>query len=48
MLERTHSGLNLDWLERDQVESYATRKGWDVHKAEKWLGPILNYDPNEV
>ena len=35
-------------IERDQVESYAARKGWDVHKAEKWLGPILNYDPNEV
>ena len=34
-------------IERDQVESYAERKGWDVHKAEKWLGPILNYDPNE-
>ena len=35
-------------IEKDQVESYATRKGWDLHKAEKWLGPILNYDPNEV
>ena len=35
-------------IERDQVESYAERKGWEVSKAEKWLGPILNYDPNEV
>ena len=35
-------------IEKDQVESYAARKGWEVHKAEKWLGPILNYDPNEV
>ena len=34
-------------IERDQVADYAARKGWDLHKAEKWLGPILNYDPNE-
>jgi 5-methyltetrahydrofolate--homocysteine methyltransferase len=30
-------------IERDQVEDYARRKGWDVATAEKWLGPILNY-----
>ena len=35
-------------IERDQVADYAARKGWEVSKAEKWLGPILNYDPNEV
>ncbi len=34
-------------IERDQVADYAARKGWEVSKAEKWLGPILNYDPNE-
>jgi 5-methyltetrahydrofolate--homocysteine methyltransferase len=30
-------------IERDQVEDYARRKGWDVATAERWLGPILNY-----
>jgi 5-methyltetrahydrofolate--homocysteine methyltransferase len=32
-------------IERDQVEDYARRKGWEVATAERWLGPILNYDP---
>ncbi len=32
-------------IERDQVEDYARRKGWSVAEAEKWLAPILNYDP---
>ncbi len=32
-------------IERDQVEDYALRKGMDVREAERWLGPILNYDP---
>jgi 5-methyltetrahydrofolate--homocysteine methyltransferase len=32
-------------IERDQVEDYAKRKGWTVAEAEKWLAPILNYDP---
>jgi 5-methyltetrahydrofolate--homocysteine methyltransferase len=32
-------------IERDQVEDYAGRKGWTVAEAEKWLAPILNYDP---
>ena len=31
-------------IERDQVEDYARRKGWPVAEAERWLGPILNYD----
>jgi 5-methyltetrahydrofolate--homocysteine methyltransferase len=33
-------------IERDQVEDYAGRKGWTVLEAERWLAPILNYDPN--
>jgi 5-methyltetrahydrofolate--homocysteine methyltransferase len=33
-------------VDLDQVEDYARRKGWDLAKAEKWLSPILNYDPN--
>ncbi|MFL5092458.1 MAG: vitamin B12 dependent-methionine synthase activation domain-containing protein, partial [Xanthobacteraceae bacterium] len=32
-------------IERDQVEDYAQRKGWTIHEAERWLAPILNYDP---
>jgi 5-methyltetrahydrofolate--homocysteine methyltransferase len=32
-------------IERDQVEDYARRKGWTVAEAERWLGPVLNYDP---
>jgi 5-methyltetrahydrofolate--homocysteine methyltransferase len=32
-------------IERDQVEDYAARKGWTVTEAERWLAPILNYDP---
>src|SRR5262249_43885780 len=32
-------------IERDQVEDYAARKGWTAAEAEKWLAPVLNYDP---
>jgi len=32
-------------IERDQIEDYARRKGWTVAEAEKWLAPVLNYDP---
>jgi 5-methyltetrahydrofolate--homocysteine methyltransferase len=32
-------------IERDQVEDYAMRRGWTVLEAEKWLAPVLNYDP---
>jgi 5-methyltetrahydrofolate--homocysteine methyltransferase len=35
-------------IERDQVEDYARRKGWSVGECERWLAPILNYDPNAV
>ncbi len=35
-------------IERDQVEDYARRKGMDMHIAERWLGPILNYDPADA
>ena len=31
-------------IERDQVEDYARRKGWNIAEAERWLAPILNYD----
>ena len=35
-------------IERDQVEDYARRKGWSVQDAERWLAPILNYDPRQA
>ncbi len=35
-------------VERDQVEDYARRKGWSVQEAERWLAPVLNYDPERA
>jgi 5-methyltetrahydrofolate--homocysteine methyltransferase len=32
-------------IERDQVEDYALRKGWEIAEAERWLAPVLNYIP---
>ena len=32
-------------IERDQVEDYAQRKGMSVEEVERWLAPILNYEP---
>jgi 5-methyltetrahydrofolate--homocysteine methyltransferase len=33
-------------IDRDQLVSYAERKGMSVVEAEKWLMPNLGYDPN--
>jgi len=35
-------------VERDQVEDYARRKNWTLQEAERWLGPILNYNPRKI
>jgi 5-methyltetrahydrofolate--homocysteine methyltransferase len=32
-------------IERDQAEDYARRKGWSLAESERWLAPILNYEP---
>ncbi|MFO1116286.1 MAG: methionine synthase [Beijerinckiaceae bacterium] len=32
-------------VERDQVEDYAARKNMTIAEVERWLSPILNYDP---
>ncbi len=32
-------------VERDQVEDYATRKQMSIDEVERWLAPVLNYDP---
>ena len=34
-------------IEQDQVEDYARRKGWSLATAERWLAPILNYEPGK-
>jgi 5-methyltetrahydrofolate--homocysteine methyltransferase len=33
-------------IDRDQVASYAQRKGWTLAEAERWLAPNLGYDPD--
>jgi 5-methyltetrahydrofolate--homocysteine methyltransferase len=33
-------------IDRDQVESYAERRGISVAEAEKWLAPNLGYEPD--
>ena len=35
-------------IERDQVEDYARRKNWTLAEAERWLAPLLNYNPRAV
>jgi 5-methyltetrahydrofolate--homocysteine methyltransferase len=35
-------------IERDQVASYAQRKGIDVADMERWLAPNLAYDPARI
>jgi 5-methyltetrahydrofolate--homocysteine methyltransferase len=34
-------------LGRDQVASYAERKGWTLAEAERWLSSNLGYDPED-
>jgi 5-methyltetrahydrofolate--homocysteine methyltransferase len=38
--------FSVDRITRDQVESYAARKGMPIHEIERWLGPNLSYEPN--
>jgi len=35
-------------IDRDQVENYARRKGMRLGEAERWLAPVLGYDPGEA
>ncbi len=35
-------------IDRDQVVSYAERKGMSLVETEKWLAPNLGYDPDEA
>ena len=36
--------FSVGQVDRDQVESYASRKGISVAEAEKWLAPNLGYN----
>jgi 5-methyltetrahydrofolate--homocysteine methyltransferase len=43
-----HAGAHyfaVSSIDKDQVESYAARKGMNVAEAERWLSPILGYEP---
>jgi 5-methyltetrahydrofolate--homocysteine methyltransferase len=40
--------FNVGRLGRDQVESYASRKGVQVEDVERWLSSTLSYDPAPV
>ncbi len=33
--------FNVGKIDRDQLADYAKRKGWEMDKAERWLGPNL-------
>ena len=37
--------FTVDRITKDQVESYASRKGWSIEKVERWLSPNLAYEP---
>ena len=39
--------FSLGKIGRDQVESYAARKGMTATEVERWLGQNLNYEPSE-
>lgn len=36
--------FGLGKIEKDQVQNYASRKGFSLEKIEKWLAPNLSYD----
>ena len=40
--------FGLGKINRDQVSDYARRKGMERRQVEKWLGPVLGYEPGET
>jgi len=38
--------FGLGKVGRDQVHDYARRKGMDIKAMERWLSPVLGYDPD--
>jgi 5-methyltetrahydrofolate--homocysteine methyltransferase len=39
--------FSLGKIDRDQVSDYQERKGMSLPEIERWLGPNLNYDPEQ-
>ncbi len=39
--------FSLGKIDKDQVQDYQRRKGMNLHDVERWLGPNLNYDPED-
>jgi 5-methyltetrahydrofolate--homocysteine methyltransferase len=37
--------FRLGDIGKDQVEDYAQRKNMTVEEIERWLSPVLSYDP---
>ncbi len=40
--------FNVGRIGRDQIESYAQRRGVSIEEVEKWLSPNLSYEPAEL
>jgi 5-methyltetrahydrofolate--homocysteine methyltransferase len=40
--------FGLGKIDRDQVADYAGRKGWSIEEAERWLAPVLAYEPERI
>jgi 5-methyltetrahydrofolate--homocysteine methyltransferase len=40
--------FNVGRIDRDQLESYARRKGMGIEEMERWLASNLSYDPADV
>ncbi|MFG0287966.1 MAG: methionine synthase [Rhodopirellula sp. JB044] len=38
--------FSVDRVTKDQIESYAKRKGWAIRDVERWLSPNLAYEPD--
>jgi 5-methyltetrahydrofolate--homocysteine methyltransferase len=38
--------FGLGKIGRDQAADYARRKGMDLRAMERWLSPVLGYDPD--
>jgi len=39
--------FGVGMINKDQVVDYAHRKGMEIHQMERWLSPVLGYDPED-
>jgi 5-methyltetrahydrofolate--homocysteine methyltransferase len=37
--------FSITRVQRDQIEDYAMRKNMELATAERWLAPVLGYEP---